>query len=302
MIAAWGDGAGDDRTRRTHGHRPGTRSRSVATATCSTGVAPWTRRDRSRQRSPLSAGSRVRAGDVLWSSAQSRRRRPRRGARHLAESMPAPSALVILEPSGWDAVTIGYKGSLRLRASVDQPHAHGAGARSERARPLLRPDPRAPGSRRRTATATPGSSTASMCACSRFASTSDGLDRSGERGHRCSHPAGVRRRCAARHRAIVGARRRADASSAANRVSAPTVAVRSARGFVRAIRADGRCTAIQAQDRDVRPQHPGPRVGLSGRRVRARRLAPRPHAARAHLDRGAGARGVRCSSVALGAG
>jgi LysW-gamma-L-lysine carboxypeptidase len=50
-----------------------------------------------------------------------------RGARHLAASMPAPSALVILEPSGWDAVTIGYKGSLRLRASVDQPHAHGAG-------------------------------------------------------------------------------------------------------------------------------------------------------------------------------
>jgi [amino group carrier protein]-lysine/ornithine hydrolase len=50
-----------------------------------------------------------------------------RGARHLAESMPAPSALVILEPSGWDAVTIGYKGSLRLRASVEQPHAHGAG-------------------------------------------------------------------------------------------------------------------------------------------------------------------------------
>jgi LysW-gamma-L-lysine carboxypeptidase len=49
------------------------------------------------------------------------------GARHLAESMAAPSALVILEPSGWDAVTIGYKGSLRLRASVDQAHAHGAG-------------------------------------------------------------------------------------------------------------------------------------------------------------------------------
>jgi LysW-gamma-L-lysine carboxypeptidase len=50
-----------------------------------------------------------------------------RGARHLAQSMPAPSSLVILEPSGWDAVTIGYKGSLRLRASVDQAHAHGAG-------------------------------------------------------------------------------------------------------------------------------------------------------------------------------
>jgi [amino group carrier protein]-lysine/ornithine hydrolase len=50
-----------------------------------------------------------------------------RGARHLAESMSAPSGLVILEPSGWDAVTIAYKGSLRLRASITQAHAHGAG-------------------------------------------------------------------------------------------------------------------------------------------------------------------------------
>jgi LysW-gamma-L-lysine carboxypeptidase len=50
-----------------------------------------------------------------------------RGARFLAESMAPPAALVILEPSGWDAVTIGYKGSLRLRANVEQAHAHGAG-------------------------------------------------------------------------------------------------------------------------------------------------------------------------------
>jgi LysW-gamma-L-lysine carboxypeptidase len=48
------------------------------------------------------------------------------GARHLAESMAAPSSLVILEPSGWDAVTIGYKGSLRLGVSIDQAQAHGA--------------------------------------------------------------------------------------------------------------------------------------------------------------------------------
>jgi LysW-gamma-L-lysine carboxypeptidase len=50
-----------------------------------------------------------------------------RGARFLASAMAVPAALVILEPSGWDAITIGYKGSLRLRSSVDQPHAHGAG-------------------------------------------------------------------------------------------------------------------------------------------------------------------------------
>jgi LysW-gamma-L-lysine carboxypeptidase len=50
-----------------------------------------------------------------------------RGARFLASAMAPPAALVILEPSGWDAVTIGYKGSLRLRVSVEQAHAHGAG-------------------------------------------------------------------------------------------------------------------------------------------------------------------------------
>ena len=50
-----------------------------------------------------------------------------RGARHLATSMAAPAALIILEPSGWDAVTIGYKGSVRLHVNVELPHAHSAG-------------------------------------------------------------------------------------------------------------------------------------------------------------------------------
>ncbi len=49
------------------------------------------------------------------------------GARHLATSMAAPSGLIILEPSGWDAVTIGYKGSLRLHVNIEQAHAHSAG-------------------------------------------------------------------------------------------------------------------------------------------------------------------------------
>ena len=49
-----------------------------------------------------------------------------RGARHLATSMGAPDGLLILEPSGWDAVTIGYKGSLRLRWHTEREHAHGA--------------------------------------------------------------------------------------------------------------------------------------------------------------------------------
>jgi [amino group carrier protein]-lysine/ornithine hydrolase len=49
-----------------------------------------------------------------------------RGARHLV-SRKAPDQLIILEPSGWDAVTLGYKGSLRLRYRLAIPVGHGAG-------------------------------------------------------------------------------------------------------------------------------------------------------------------------------
>jgi LysW-gamma-L-lysine carboxypeptidase len=49
-----------------------------------------------------------------------------RGARHLV-NRKAPDQLVILEPSGWDAITLGYKGSLRLRYRLSQAMGHGAG-------------------------------------------------------------------------------------------------------------------------------------------------------------------------------
>jgi LysW-gamma-L-lysine carboxypeptidase len=49
-----------------------------------------------------------------------------RGARHLVNRNP-PDQLVILEPSGWDAVTLGYKGSLKVRYRLSQPMGHGAG-------------------------------------------------------------------------------------------------------------------------------------------------------------------------------
>jgi LysW-gamma-L-lysine carboxypeptidase len=49
-----------------------------------------------------------------------------RGARHL-KTRRAPDQLVILEPSGWDAVTLGYKGSLKVRYRLSQPMGHGAG-------------------------------------------------------------------------------------------------------------------------------------------------------------------------------
>ena len=55
-----------------------------------------------------------------------------RGARHLVSRRP-PDQLVILEPSGWDAVTLGYKGSLKLRYRLSQPMGHGGDGRGQRA-------------------------------------------------------------------------------------------------------------------------------------------------------------------------
>ncbi len=49
-----------------------------------------------------------------------------KGARHAAH-LPAPDACIIGEPSGWDAVTLGYKGCLRLDYELVQDCGHGAG-------------------------------------------------------------------------------------------------------------------------------------------------------------------------------
>lgn len=49
------------------------------------------------------------------------------GARRAARDLPAPDLLVICEPSGWDAVTLGYKGHLRARLSCERPSGHSAG-------------------------------------------------------------------------------------------------------------------------------------------------------------------------------
>jgi LysW-gamma-L-lysine carboxypeptidase len=48
-----------------------------------------------------------------------------KGARQLSRER-APDYCVIGEPSGWDAVTVGYKGSLQLRVRVERPARHGA--------------------------------------------------------------------------------------------------------------------------------------------------------------------------------
>lgn len=46
-----------------------------------------------------------------------------RGARHLLRG-PRPNAVIAGEPGGWDGVTIGYKGDLRLEATFERPRTH----------------------------------------------------------------------------------------------------------------------------------------------------------------------------------
>jgi LysW-gamma-L-lysine carboxypeptidase len=48
------------------------------------------------------------------------------GARHLRGSV-GPARLIVLEPSGWDTITTGYRGCVRLTATVCRPAAHHAG-------------------------------------------------------------------------------------------------------------------------------------------------------------------------------
>jgi LysW-gamma-L-lysine carboxypeptidase len=49
------------------------------------------------------------------------------GARHLAQTIPAPYCAIIGEPSRWDSVTLGYKGMLSLDYRLIQPGGHSAG-------------------------------------------------------------------------------------------------------------------------------------------------------------------------------
>jgi LysW-gamma-L-lysine carboxypeptidase len=49
------------------------------------------------------------------------------GARHLLSSSAEPDLLIVCEPSGWERVTLGYKGHLRLRLSCERPSGHAAG-------------------------------------------------------------------------------------------------------------------------------------------------------------------------------
>ena len=61
---------------------------------------------------------------------------PSLGARHL-RNRRAPAHLIVLEPSGWDTITTGYRGCVRLTLGVSQPSAHHAGPEAGAADRLL---------------------------------------------------------------------------------------------------------------------------------------------------------------------
>ena len=50
-----------------------------------------------------------------------------RGAHHLARTMEPPYCTIIGEPSGWDGVTLGYRGALTVDYRIVQPGGHSAG-------------------------------------------------------------------------------------------------------------------------------------------------------------------------------
>lgn len=52
-----------------------------------------------------------------------------RGARHIAASRGdgPPAAVIVGEPSRWDRITLGYRGSVELRLGLRAPFAHSAG-------------------------------------------------------------------------------------------------------------------------------------------------------------------------------
>lgn len=46
------------------------------------------------------------------------------GARHAVASLPPPELVIIGEPSGWDALTLGYKGTMQVELVADEPARH----------------------------------------------------------------------------------------------------------------------------------------------------------------------------------
>jgi len=66
------------------------------------------------------------AWTLRWAGAVEEEAASSRGARHLLATAPPPDLLVVGEPSGADAVTLGYKGRLRVRLEARRPLVHSA--------------------------------------------------------------------------------------------------------------------------------------------------------------------------------
>ncbi len=60
-----------------------------------------------------------------------------KGARFALQNYPKPDLLIIGEPSGWDAVTLGYKGRLVLKIKVEKENFHSAGEGTTAAEDLV---------------------------------------------------------------------------------------------------------------------------------------------------------------------
>jgi len=78
----------------------------------------------------ISAATRTRAlpgWRVVLAAAIEEETSGSRGARHLLSHLPRPDWCVVGEPSGWDRITIGYRGCLVSRIRLRLPLAHSAG-------------------------------------------------------------------------------------------------------------------------------------------------------------------------------
>jgi LysW-gamma-L-lysine carboxypeptidase len=73
------------------------------------------------------ASARVRgAFTIRWVGAVEEESPSSRGARYALRAYPKPDHLLVGEPSGADAVTLGYKGAMRSTLHAEAPTAHGA--------------------------------------------------------------------------------------------------------------------------------------------------------------------------------
>ncbi len=60
-----------------------------------------------------------------------------KGARFVLNHYPKPDALIIGEPSGWDGITLGYKGRLIIELAVAKDNFHSAGQETTAAEDML---------------------------------------------------------------------------------------------------------------------------------------------------------------------